>query len=135
MGWAKIRGFSVTSVTYSIYSRKICTFFILYRKSFLHLPSPSFTDYFSITPYRNAESVDAFLFPWNPYESNFPDTASVELMDDRRTRLFRGLSEIISFRKTTYFLTACVLRTMARGPELEVVCHTGLPVSRFRENS
>jgi hypothetical protein len=73
-------------------------------------------------PYRNAESVNAFLFPWNAlraleafYESNFPDTASVELMDDRRTRLFRGLSEIISFRKTTCFLTACVLRTTARG--------------------
>jgi len=45
MGWAKIRGFSFTSVTYHIYSRKICTFFILYRKSFLHLPSPSVTSF------------------------------------------------------------------------------------------
>jgi len=115
MGWAKIRGFSFISFIYCIYSRKIVTFLIMYRKSFLHLPSPSVTDYFSITPYRNAESVDAFLFPWNPYESNFPDTASVELMDDRRTRFFCGLSEIISFRKITCFLTACVLRTTADG--------------------
>lgn len=49
-------------------------------------------------------------------------------MDDRRTQLCR---EIISFRKTTCFLTACVLRTTARDPEQRGLYVT--PAFRFHD--